>query len=397
MISDKAVYENRIERLRGLMKNKGLDSFIVSIEENRRYISGFTGEDTQFDESAGVLVVCLDSLFLLTDSRFHEQAEKDAPLFETRIYRAGMFSVLAEIIREKNLVKTGFESSRMSVKQFRELESALTGSDKSEGMNNPGMNHNNYDSHNYCNTDFNLIPTEGLVEELRVIKDENEISEMRKALHISENVFKKMLPLIFTGVSEKEMAWELEKNLRMAGAEAMSFPVIAAAGPNASQPHAIPSDRRLQENECFLFDWGIKLNAYCSDITRTLFSGNPDDEFKRVFMTVFEAQQKAQNAIRSGVHGIDIDRIARDHIESSGYRGFFGHSLGHGVGMAIHESPRLSPVRDYVLEAGMVVTVEPGIYIPGWGGVRLENMVVVRQDGAEVLNSTSSLDFAHWL
>lgn len=373
MIQNNRIYENRMEKLRGLVKDNNLDSFLISIEENRRYISGFTGEDTQFDESAGFVLVCPDSLFILTDSRFEEQAKNEAPFFETRIYSAGMFRVLADIAREKNLVKTGFESTRMSVKQFNELKSAVSD----------------------LETEF--IPVEGLVEKLRIIKDEAEISEIRRALHISENAFIAMLPLIIPGVSEKEMAWELEKNLRMAGAESMSFPVIAATGPNSSLPHAIPSDRILQNNETFLFDWGIRLNAYCSDITRTLFIGKPDDEFKKVFMTVFEAQQKAQSAIRSGVNGRDIDQIAREHIESSGYKGRFGHSLGHGVGLAIHESPRLSPVKDYILEAGMVVTVEPGIYIPGWGGVRLENMVVVRQDGVEVLNSTSSLDFAHWL
>ncbi|WP_027360865.1 M24 family metallopeptidase [Desulforegula conservatrix] len=366
-------YERRIEKLRSQMAEMELDALLVSIEENRRYLSGFKGEDTQFDESAGILLVCKDALFLLTDSRFEEQARNEASSFETRIYHSGMPKTLAEIIKEKKLVRIGFESLRMSVKQFNDLKSATD--------------------------ELNVIlsPCENMVENLRIIKDDEEISLMRDALHISESVFKALLPQIIPGVTEKQMAWELEKNLRHAGAEAMSFPVIAASGPNASLPHAIPSDRKLNTNEGFLFDWGIKLHGYCSDITRTIFIGNPPDEFKKVFITVFEAQQKAQSAIKAGVNGKDIDRIARDHIESSDYKGRFGHSLGHGVGLAIHESPRLSPIKDFILETGMVVTVEPGIYIPGWGGVRLENMVVVKPDGFEILNSTSSLDFAHWL
>lgn len=367
------VHERRMEKLRSQMAGMELDALLVSIEENRRYLSGFKGEDTQFDESAGVLLICRDSMFLLTDSRFEEQARNESPAFETRIYHSGMSKTLAEIINEKNLTGVGFESSRMSVRQFNDLKAATE------------------------NLKVILSPIENMVENLRIIKDEDEISVIREALHISENAFKDLLHQIIPGVTEKQMAWELEKNLRYAGAEAMSFPVIAASGSNASLPHAIPSDRKLNPNEGFLFDWGIKLHGYCSDITRTIFIGNPTDEFKKVFMTVFEAQQKAQSAIKAGVNGKDIDKIARDHIESSDYKGRFGHSLGHGVGLAIHESPRLSPIKDFILEEGMVVTVEPGIYIPGWGGVRLENMVVVRSDGCEILNSTSSIDFAHWL
>ncbi len=367
------IYESRIEKIRGRMAELEIDALLVCIEENRRYLSGFKGEDTQFDESAGALLICKDALFLLTDSRFEEQARNEACAYDTRIYHLGMPKTLAEIIKEKKLFRIGFESLRMSVKQFNDLKAATD------------------------NLNITLSPCENMVETLRMIKDEEETSLMRDALHISENVFKDLLPQITPGVTEKQMAWELEKNLRHAGAEAMSFPVIAASGPNASLPHAIPSDRKLNANEGFLFDWGIKLHGYCSDITRTVFIGNPPDEFKKVFMTVFEAQQKAQSAIKAGVSGKEIDAIARNHIESSDYKGRFGHSLGHGVGLAIHESPRLSPIKDFILEAGMVVTVEPGIYIPGWGGVRLENMVVVRKDGYEVLNSTSSIDFAHWL
>jgi Xaa-Pro aminopeptidase len=178
----------------------------------------------------------------------------------------------------------------------------------------------------------------------------------------------------------------MEKAMREAGAQGLSFPVIVASGPNSALPHAIPTERKLRRGEPILFDWGARLHEYCSDTTRTVIMGRPDDQFKTVFNTVVEARDMAIDAIKAGVSGTQVDRIARDHIEQNGFAGKFGHGLGHGTGLAVHESPRLSPVRDQQLEAGMIVTVEPGIYLPGWGGIRMENQVVVRDTHAQVLN-----------
>jgi Xaa-Pro aminopeptidase len=190
-------------------------------------------------------------------------------------------------------------------------------------------------------------------------------------------------------MTEQEAAWNLEKTLREAGAEALSFPVIVAGGPNSAMPHAVPGNRALMAGEPILFDWGVRLNGYCSDISRTLVMGKPDDTFQKVFQTVREAQEMAVAAVKPGIDARSVDAVARSHIEKMGFKDRFGHGLGHGVGLAIHEKPRLSPLSDDVLKPGMICTVEPGIYLPGWGGVRLENMIVVTADGAEVLNKTT--------
>jgi Xaa-Pro aminopeptidase len=179
----------------------------------------------------------------------------------------------------------------------------------------------------------------------------------------------------------------MERRMREAGAEALSFPVIVAAGANSALPHAIPRDRPVRRGEPILFDWGARLGGYCSDTSRTLILGTPDAAFTEVFSTVKEAQRRAIAAVHPGAGTKSVDAVARDFIENSGYAGRFGHGLGHGTGLAIHEAPRLSPLRDTVLEVGMVVTVEPGVYLPDWGGIRLENQVVVRPEGAEVLNA----------
>ena len=180
----------------------------------------------------------------------------------------------------------------------------------------------------------------------------------------------------------------MEKGMREAGADALSFPTIVAAGTNSALPHAIPGDRVINNGEPILFDWGARLNGYCSDISRTVVLGKPDSTFEKVFQTVLDAQRLATDAIKPGISSKAVDKVARDHIETKGFGGKFGHGLGHGTGLAIHESPRLSPLKDIVLEPGMVSTVEPGVYLPDWGGVRLENMIVVRNNGAEVLNRT---------
>lgn len=186
-------------------------------------------------------------------------------------------------------------------------------------------------------------------------------------------------------MTEKQAAWAMEKGMREGGAQAMAFPTIVASGPNSALPHAVPGDRAFKTGEPILFDWGAKLDGYCSDTTRTVVLGQPDATFKKVYQTVLDAQQKAMDAIKTGANTAAVDRLARSHIENAGFTGRFGHGLGHGTGLAVHEAPRLSPIRNTRLEEGMIVTVEPGIYLPDWGGIRIENQVVVRDDGPEVL------------
>jgi Xaa-Pro aminopeptidase len=356
--------EDRLTRLRTKLEDQGLDTLLVLQEENRRYLSGFTGEDGQCDESAGALFITLDRQWLATDSRYETQAALEAPEFEIYCYANGLSQALPEIGKALHAERVGFESVKLSYLQFQEFGREL----KKQA------------------SPVSLVPTKDLVEELRITKDAKELAAIRQSLALSESAFELILEALRPGLTEKDLAWSLEKALREKGAESLAFPPIVAAGPNAALPHAIPADRPVRQNEPILFDWGSRLNGYCSDISRTTVLGEPDDTFKTVYQVVRDAQAMATEAIRPGVSTQTIDQIAREHIEAKGFGQYFGHGLGHGVGLAVHEKPRLSPTGSTCLEVGMVTTVEPGIYIPHWGGVRLENMVAVQEHGAEVLN-----------
>jgi Xaa-Pro aminopeptidase len=358
------IFENRLENVKKTMKELELDTFLVSIQENRRYLSGFTGEDSQFDETAGVLIITANRLVLATDSRFTLQAEREAPLFNIRQYEKGLFKELPEYLKELNTRKMGFESRRLPFSQYTEMVKEIKSKDLS----------------------VELVPTDNVVEKLRIIKDESEIQRTREALAIAEAAYSEVRDIIEPGMTEKEIAWMMEVKMREAGADGLAFPTICASGPNSALPHAIPEDRKVLVGEPLLFDWGVRLNGYCSDTSRTIFLGKPDDRFLKIQETVRKAQRIAIDAIRAGVSGREIDALARNYIDDKGYKGRFGHGLGHGTGLAVHEGPRLSPLSDSILETGMIVTVEPGIYIGDWGGVRIENQVVVRDDSAEVLN-----------
>ena len=360
----------RIDQVRQVLADLELDALLVSVQENRYYLSGFTGEDTQFDESAGVLFLSDRHLVLATDSRFELQAQAEAIGFEIVCYKKGLVKELPAILDSLGIRRLGFESVRLSQKHYREYVTTL----KDAGMS------------------VELVPTENIVEDLRKHKSDAEIQATLDALRLAENAFSQVLEMIRPGLTEKEVAWEMEKAMREAGAQSLSFPVIVASGPNSALPHAIPGDRRLSAGEPILIDWGARLHEYCSDTTRTLVLGSPDSQFEKVFNTVVEAREMAIEAIHAGASGRQVDKVARDFIERSGFREKFGHGLGHGTGLAVHEAPRLSPIKDDRLEAGMIVTVEPGIYLPGWGGVRMENQVVVREGGAQVLNDPTPFD-----
>ncbi len=365
MTPARTFHRSRIRRLRKAMKKKHIDTFMVLVQENRRYLSGFTGEDTQFDESAGALFITGEQQVLATDFRYDTQARSEAPLFEVFRHREGLAKALPEILKSLGTERLGFESIRLSVMERRRIEDHLK---KAKMKVEP-------------------VATAGLVEQSRMVKSAAETAAIRKALHLAEKAFERILPLLKPGISEKEAAWALEKEMRESGAEGVSFPVIAAFGENSALPHAIPGERRLKAGEPLLFDWGARLDGYCSDISRSFCIGKPDPLFKKIFRAVCDAQQKAVEAIHPDASARKVDRAARSLIRRRGFKGRFGHGLGHGVGLAIHEAPRMGPsAKETLIAPGMVFTVEPGIYIPEWGGIRLENMVVVRKDGAEVLN-----------
>jgi Xaa-Pro aminopeptidase len=365
------IIKKRITGVKGCFNEFNIDTLMISVGENRRYLSGFRGHDTQFDESAGVLFISSAGLILATDSRFEEQAVNEAPLYDIICHKEGLEREIPKILKKLGTKKLGIESKRISLLDYKKMLKEIQSSALA----------------------IKLVQTENIVENLREIKSEEEIQSIKKALSIAESVFRDIQKYIKAGITEKEAAWKIEKGLREAGADGESFPAIVASGPNSALPHAIPSDRRFKKGEPILFDWGAKVDGYCSDISRTIFLGKPDDMFKNVFNTVLEAQSKAIKSIRSGKDSKYVDSIARGHIEKMGFEKRFGHGLGHGTGLSIHEQPRLSPLASSKLKPKMVVTVEPGIYIPGWGGVRLENMVVVRKEKAEVLNKLDPLEY----
>jgi Xaa-Pro aminopeptidase len=369
-ISLDPVFKKRVGKVKKALVEKQLDALMVSIQENRFYLSGFTGEDTQFDETAGVLIISERHQILATDSRYELQAQEQATGYDVVCYKKGLEKELPEIVRALGIRRLGFESLRLSQKNHSLYAEALA----------------------KLTPSVTLIPTENIVETLRRIKSEEEIQKTVNALRIAETAFLAVLGRIRPGLTEKEVAWDMEKTMREAGAQSLSFPVIVASGPNSALPHAIPTDRKLETGEPVLIDWGARLDEYCSDTTRTMILGKTEDRFSSVFKTVVTARDKAAAAIKEGASGSAVDKIARDIIDQNGFEGKFGHSLGHGTGLAVHEGPRLSPLKDDCLESGMIVTVEPGIYLPGWGGIRMENQVVVRSDGSQVLNDPEPFD-----
>ncbi|WP_300670239.1 aminopeptidase P family protein [Desulfoluna sp.] len=364
------LYQHRLDTLQETLNQNGFDACLIMQEENRRYLSGFTGEDNSVDESAGALIIGPKGRILATDSRFELHAIHEATLFEVHVYKEGLHKDLPELLARVGASRVAFEETRVSVGRYNLFTKALREKEAK----------------------VELVAHEDMTAPMRAIKSTDEITTMRQALAIAEAAFSAVKARLKPGLSEKAIAWEMEKEMRSRGAEGLSFPTIVASGPNAALPHAVPGKRIVNIGEPILIDWGARYNGYCSDSTRTVVLGAPCDTFKRVFDTLFEAQARAVDAICDGVSGKAVDAVAREFIEKTFPDGF-GHGLGHGVGIEVHEAPRLSPIKDNTLKAGMVVTVEPGIYLPDWGGIRLENMVLVTENGAEVLNTLDYHDF----
>ena len=356
---------SRVARLRDKLAPHDLDAFLVLIEANRRYLSGYTGEDGQFDETAGALLITGKHCILATDSRYDLQARQEAPEFEIVCYRKSLYDELPRLFTRVNARRVGFESARLTVKHHQDLIDRLQ---KAE-------------------IPVRMIATDDQVEALRRSKDLQEMAITQKAVQCAETAFRQLTEWMRPGMTERAVARKLEDLMREAGAESASFPIIVAAGPNGAKPHAVPGKRPIEAGEPILLDWGARVNGYCSDISRTVIFGSPDTQFNKIYTTVREAQAAAIAAIRPGACGQAVDRVARQVIENAGFGDHFGHSLGHGTGLCIHEAPRLSPHSDDTLTPGMIVTVEPGIYLPDWGGIRLENQVVVTENGADILNT----------
>lgn len=348
---------SRLEQLRSVIAANGADGALITNGFNRHYLSGFMS-------SAGSLLVTGSAAVLATDSRYSERAAAVAEGWDVRDVTSKP-DWLGECAAELGIKKLCFESGDVSVARHQQMAKKAGG--------------------------VELIPVSDLAEQIRVAKDAAEITKLERAVLIGDEAFTKTARGIKPGQTESEIAFQFEFNARKLGASALSFPTIVASGPNASSPHHETADRAVREGETIVFDCGVIYDSYCSDLTRTVVLGEPTDKIREVYNVVLAAQQRATAAIKPGVRGVDVDAVARDHIREAGYGKYFGHGLGHGVGLEIHEEPYLAPRSKATLAVGNVVTIEPGIYIPGWGGVRIEDMAVVEADGARVISTAEKL------
>ncbi len=306
---------------------------------------------------------------MATDFRYIEQANRQSPdytVFQTTGDINGWFPRLVDGL---DLKKLGFEARQVSFMMYRQLTEAL-GKLKSP---------------------LKLVPLDGTVESLRAIKEPEEIEFIMKAVEISDRAFEYIETIIQVGMTEIEVAWEIEKFMRENGSQTLPFSIIVASGPNSALPHAKPSSRPVQAGEPILLDIGARVNGYCSDLSRTICLGTPDNTFKKIYDIVLGAQLAVTAIIKEGMTGEQVDSLARTVIEQADYGKAFGHSLGHGTGLAPHESPRLGPGSNEVITAGMVFTNEPGIYLPGWGGVRIEDLVVMENGKIRVISKAGKV------
>jgi Xaa-Pro aminopeptidase len=341
---------NRLKKLRRKFAGKEIDGIFVTQSENRRYLSGFDG-------SAGFLIISAKKSVLATDFRYTEQAVAEAPAFEILRIANNINDWFPDLIREIGIRALGFEAGDVSFQFHRQLNDAL----KKKKL------------------PVRMVPIGGLVESVRAVKEPGEIEFIKKAAAITDGAYESVVKIFKPGVTEKQVAWELEKALREKGSQALPFEIIVASGPRAALPHARPSGRIIEDGDPVVIDMGARYEGYASDMTRTLCAGTPDDTFQKVYHTVLKAQQAAAGMISEGTTGKAADNAAREIIRKAGYGEAFGHSLGHGVGLAAHELPRLGPNSEDKLTEGMVFTIEPGIYISGWGGVRIEDTVVMEK------------------
>ena len=349
--------DNRLGKLCQILIEKEIEAILISQPENRYYLSGFDGSD-------GILLITPKNRVLATDFRYIEQARRQAPGYDIFKIDGDMESWLPELIADLSLMQLAFEAGHISFTVYHHIKDILADAELRPS----------------------LVPVDGLIESLRAIKEPEEIELITKAVAITDAALEYIANTIHIGMTELELAWEIEKFLREKGSEQIPFDVIVASGPNSALPHAKPSQRAIQSGEPVLIDIGAKLQGYGSDISRTICLGKPDDTFKRVYEAVLRAQLEAIAKIKDGMTGEQADSVARGAIKQAGFGDSFGHGLGHGLGLAPHEQPRLGPNSQDKLLNGMVFTVEPGIYLAGWGGLRIEDTVVMEDDKIRVIS-----------
>ena len=358
-----SAYASRIGRLRDLFDEAGIDGILISQPESRFYLSGYTGHDLPPRDSAGYLMIGRTGSRLLTDPRTSEQAEQEAADYEVVVYTHGARSTqrLQESVEALGITKLGFESIHLPYGFWEAFSEAV----KEKGTE--------------------TVAVKDLIDRLRITKDEAELRDLQAAVDVLDDCFMHLAKNeLRVGRTEKEIAVAVEQYLQSRGSST-SFPSIVASGPNASMPHAVPTDRQIEEGEPITIDIGAKVNGYCSDMTRTVCLGTPSDKLREVHALVLEAQELAEREIKPGMTGKEGDEIARQFLAAKGYGEQFSHGLGHGIGLEVHEPPWVSLRGEHKLAPGMVFSVEPGIYIPGWGGVRIEDLVTLEETGARVM------------
>ncbi len=339
------------------MAEREIEAIFISQPENMYYLSGFDG-------SSGFLLITQQDTVLATDSRYTEQAKMQAPDYEIFNITNDVEDWFPKLVAGFNLRRLGFEAGHITFTMYHQLTDILS----------------------KAQSQIRLVPVDELVEALRAIKEPEEIELITKASEISDSAMEYIEGIIHHGMSEKEVAWEVEKFLREKGSEPIPFDVIVASGPNSALPHAKPSSRAIHSGEPVVIDIGARFGAYSSDLSRTIYLGSPDNTFTKVYDTVLGAQLAALALISEGMTGGEIDNLARTVIEQTGYGDAFGHGLGHGIGLAFHEQPHLGPNSSEHLVNGMVFTIEPGIYLAGWGGVRIEDVVVMENGKPRVIS-----------
>jgi len=361
------VSQDSVSQLRRWIAEQKLDAFMVTQPQNRSYLSGWLNDD---EEGAGLLLVGQQQEIVLTNSLYKEVAEREATGWQVIVpppLARENTSTIVELAREHGWKKIGFESMALLYGVYEHIQSA------GEGV-------------------FTLQPFESsFVSQLRQVKQPHEIELLRRAIAITDETFAHICQWIQPGVTEKEVQWEINRYMLTLGANGPSFEAIVASGPNGSMPHAVAGQRRIQHGEFITIDMGARYKGYCADMTRTICLGEPAEaRMHEIYAAVLNAMKVCEAGIRAGISGKAADSLARTALEKDGLAEYYIHGTGHGVGLQIHEGPNLSPRSpdDMILPAGSVVTVEPGVYIPGWSGARIEDCVLVTQSGCEVLTQS---------
>lgn len=349
-------FKVRCQRVQKILAREKLEALLVTKAANRYYLSGFRG-------TSGYLLITSDNIFLLTDFRYVEQAKQQAPDCEIVDYGKDWFAVLSELLQTNKVKQIGFEQEQMSYGQFQRLENKVK--------------------------DVIFIGAENLIEELREVKDTLELELIKNAAFIADMAFQRLLEVIEPGIREVEVAAELEYAMRRLGSEGTAFETIIASGIRSAFPHGIASAKKIETGDLVVIDFGATYQGYCSDMTRTLVIGAATSKQKEIYNLVLEAQLAGLAKVKADLPCQEVDDVSRQIIINNGYGDYFGHSLGHGVGLDVHENPRLAAGNTLPLKKGTVVTIEPGIYLEDWGGVRIEDMVAVTYNGCEILTKTS--------